>query len=49
LTSESGDEVMADTGENRQITGRINAKEAEMVRASKQMLPKKLSAVKGAA
>ena len=28
---------MADTGERRQITGRANAREAELVRASKKM------------
>jgi hypothetical protein len=34
---------MADTGENRQITGRSNAREAAMVRTSKQMLAKERS------
>jgi hypothetical protein len=29
---------MADTGENRQIVGRANAKEAETVRTSKRMV-----------
>jgi hypothetical protein len=29
---------MADTGENRQIVGRANAKEAETVRASKRVI-----------
>lgn len=29
---------MADTGENRQISGRANAKEAQSVRASKKMV-----------
>jgi hypothetical protein len=29
---------MADTGENRQIIGRATAKEAETVRASKQLM-----------
>lgn len=28
---------MADTGENRQITGRVNAKAAETIQASKKM------------
>jgi len=31
-------QVMADTGENRQIIGRASAKEAETVRAAKKML-----------
>lgn len=34
---------MADTGENHQISGRVNAKEAAIVRASKQMLSKERS------
>ena len=34
---------MADTGENRQIIGRANAKEAETVRASKRMMSKERS------
>jgi hypothetical protein len=37
---------MADTGENRQITGRANAKEAEKVRASKKMVSEERSTVK---
>jgi len=36
-------QVMADTGENRQISGRANAKEAETVRASKRMVSKERS------
>jgi hypothetical protein len=34
---------MADTGENRQILGRANAKQAETVRASSKMVSQKLS------
>lgn len=34
---------MADTGENRQIIRRANAKEAEMVRASKKMVSEERS------
>jgi hypothetical protein len=34
---------MADTGENRQITGRANAKEAEAVRAAKKMVSEQRS------
>jgi hypothetical protein len=34
---------MADTGENRQITGRANAKEEEAVRASKKKVPEEPS------
>jgi hypothetical protein len=37
---------MADTGENRQITGRANAKEAEKVRASKKIVSEERSAAK---
>ena len=37
---------MADTGENRQITGRANAKEAETVRASKEMVSEERSTAK---
>jgi hypothetical protein len=36
-------QVMADTGENRQIIGRANAKEAETVRASKKMVSEERS------
>jgi hypothetical protein len=34
---------MADTGENRQITGRANAKEEEAVRASKKRVSEERS------
>jgi F420-dependent methylenetetrahydromethanopterin dehydrogenase len=34
---------MADTGERRQIAGRANAREAEMVRASKKMVSEERS------
>jgi hypothetical protein len=34
---------MADTGENRQIVGRANAKEAETVRASKRAVSEERS------
>lgn len=37
---------MADTGENRQIIGRANAKEAETVRASKQLMSEERSSEK---
>jgi hypothetical protein len=37
---------MADTGENRQITRRANAKEAEKVRASKKMVSEERSTAK---
>jgi hypothetical protein len=37
---------MADTGENRQITGRANAKQAETVRASSKMVSQELSSGK---
>jgi hypothetical protein len=37
---------MADTGENRQIRGRANAKEAEKVRASKKMVSEQRSTAK---
>jgi hypothetical protein len=37
---------MADTGENRQITGRANAKEAETVRASRKVVSAERSTVK---
>ena len=37
---------MADTGENRQIIGRTNAKEAETVRASKKMVSAERSTAK---
>jgi|ERR1039458_5552012 hypothetical protein len=37
------DQVMADTGENRQIIGRANAKEAETVRASRKMVSEERS------
>jgi len=37
---------MADTGENRQITGRANAKEAEAVRVSKKVVSAERSTVK---
>jgi hypothetical protein len=36
---------MADTGENRQITGRANAKEEEAVRASKKRVSEERSTV----
>ena len=37
---------MADTGENRQIIGRSNAKEAETVRASKRVVSEARSTAK---
>ena len=37
---------MADTGENRQIVGRANAKEAETVRASKRAVSQERSTEK---
>jgi hypothetical protein len=37
---------MADTGENRQIVGRVNPKEAETLRASKKMISEEQSATK---
>jgi hypothetical protein len=37
---------MADTGENRQIVGRANAKEAETIRASKRDISKERSTEK---
>ena len=37
---------MADTGENRQITGRANAKQTEAVRASSEMVSQDLSSGK---
>ena len=37
---------MADTGENRQIVGRANAKEAETVRASKRIVSEERSTEK---
>jgi len=43
---ERDDQVMADTGENRQIIGRANAKEAETVRASKKMVSEERSTAK---
>jgi hypothetical protein len=39
-------QIMADTGENRQIVGRANAKEAETVRASKQAVSEERSTEK---
>jgi hypothetical protein len=39
-------QFMADTGENRQIIGRTNAKEAEAIRASKKMVSVERSAAK---
>lgn len=37
---------MADTGENRQIVGRVNAKEAETVRKSQKVIQKERSTAK---
>ncbi len=37
---------MADTGENRQIIGRANAKEAETVRVSKKIISEERSTAK---
>lgn len=37
---------MADTGENRQISARTNAKEAETIRASKKMVCRERSTAK---
>ena len=37
---------MADTGENRQIGARANAKEAETVRASQKMISQERSTVR---
>jgi hypothetical protein len=37
---------MADTGENRQIVGRANAKEAETIRASKRAVSEERSTEK---
>ena len=37
---------MADTGENRQIVGRANAKEAETVRESKRAISEERSSAK---
>ena len=37
---------MADTGENKQITGRANAKAAEVIRSEKKMLSTERAAVK---
>jgi len=37
---------MADTGENRQIIVRVNAKEAETVRTSKKMVSEERSTAK---
>lgn len=34
---------MADTGENRQISGRANAKQAETIRTSKEMVSEERS------
>ena len=46
-TGMKGDtQVMADTGENRQIAVRANAKEAETVRSSKRMMSEEQSAEK---
>lgn len=41
-----GIQVMADTGENRQIVARVNAKEAETLRASKKMISEERSTAK---
>jgi hypothetical protein len=45
-SSEGDVQVMADTGENRQIVGRANAKEAETVRASKRAISEERSTAK---
>jgi hypothetical protein len=37
---------MADTGENRQISGRVNAKAAETIKASKKMVSEERSTAK---
>ena len=42
------DRVMADTGENRQISSRANAKSAETVRRAKQSLSTERATVKKA-
>ena len=39
-------QIMADTGENRQIVGRANAKEAQTVRASKRAVSEERSTEK---